>query len=87
MTNIYTYCLFDGEDTFYGVYSSLKAIYRDALQLSNRGSKVVQMKTADGWGSASLTDLRNTLKGEIDTIIEFRSGKHVAKILKTKLKE
>jgi hypothetical protein len=79
--------LFDGEDTFYGVYSSLKSIYRDAMQLSNKGSKSVQMKTIDGWTGASLTGLRNTLKGQIDVIVEFRSGKHVAKILKTKLKE
>lgn len=87
MTNIYTYCLFDGEDTFYGVYSSLKAIYRDAMQLSNRGSKPVQMRTVEGWSAATLTDLRNTLKGQVDIIIEFRSGKHAAKILKTRLKE
>ena len=48
MTNIYTYCLFDHEDNFEGVYSSLKAAYRDALKLANEGYKEVRMLTGDG---------------------------------------
>jgi len=75
------------EDTFFGVYSSLKSIYRDALHLTNKGSGHVHMSTSTGWEEASLTDLRNLFKGKFDTIIIFRSGRHTAKILKTKLKE
>jgi hypothetical protein len=87
MTKIYTYCLFDGDDTFYGVYSSLKSIYRDALSLSNKGTQAVRVQTSAGWERVTLTDLRNLLKGQVDTIVTLRSGTHIAKILKTKLKE
>ena len=69
MTNIYTYCLFDHEDNFEGVYSSLKAAYRDALKLANEGYKEVRMLTGDGWQPPSLKDLRNILKGNIDIIV------------------
>ena len=87
MTNIYTYCLFDGEDNFLGVYSSLKSIYRDAIVISNRGNMEVLMQTPDGWIEPSLKDLRNTLKGIVDVAIVFRSDASGAKIIKTKLKE
>lgn len=87
MTNIYTYCLFDNNDNFEGVYSSLKAVYRDALKLSNNGHRDVYMLTADGWRAPSLKDLRNTLKGSVDVVVKFRSGTSGSKILKTKLRE
>ena len=87
MSNIYTYCLFDHDDNFEGVYSSLKAVYRDALKLSNQGHKEVLMQTEDGWRTPSLKDLRNTLKGNVDVIVLFNSGRIGAKVLKTKLKE
>jgi len=87
VTKIYTYCLFDGEDTFFGVYSSLKSVYRDALHLTNKGPGNVHMLSPAGWEETSLTNLRNLFKGKFDTIIVFRSGQHTAKILKTKLKE
>jgi hypothetical protein len=87
MTNIYTYCLFDNNDNFEGVYSSLKAVYRDALKLSNNGHRDVFMLTADGWVAPSLKDLRNTLKGSVDVIVKFRSGTSGSKVLKTKLRE
>lgn len=87
MTKIYTYCLFDHNDNFEGVYSSLKAVYRDALRLSNKGVSDVRMLTPTGWEMPSLTKLRNLLKGQFDVIVIFRSGTNGAKILKTKLKE
>tara|TARA_R110002020_G_scaffold243480_4_gene456991 strand:+ start:270 stop:533 length:264 start_codon:yes stop_codon:yes gene_type:complete len=87
MTNIYTYCLFDHEDNFEGVYSSLKAVYRDALKLANEGYKEVKMLTGDGWQPPSLKDLRNTLKGSVDVVVLFRSDQAGSKILKTKLRE
>ena len=87
MTNIYTYCLFDSDDNFLGVYSSLKSVYRDALMLSNRGNLGVMMQSPDGWVDPSLKDLRNTLKGLVDIAVVFRSDDGGAKIIKTKLKE
>tara|TARA_B100000131_G_scaffold311223_1_gene343827 strand:- start:4287 stop:4550 length:264 start_codon:yes stop_codon:yes gene_type:complete len=87
MTNIYTYCLFDKDDNFLAVYSSLKSAYRDALSISNRGNFGVRMLTPDGWSEPSLKDLRNTLKGVVDIAILFKSDQAGAKIIKTKLKE
>ena len=87
MTNIYTYCLFDHDDNFEGVYSSLKAVYRDALKLSNEGQKEVLMLSSEGWGPPSLKELRNILKGSVDVVILFRSDRAGSKILKTKLRE
>ena len=86
MTNIYTYCLFDHNDNFEGVYS-LKAVYRDALKLSNSSHTSVLMLTEAGWQPPSLKDLRNTLKGNVDVIVKFRSTTVGSKILKTKLRE
>ncbi len=87
MTNIYTYCLFDNDDNFLGVYSSLKSVYRDAIMLSNRGKINVMMQTPAGWVDPSLKVLRNTLKGLVDIAIVFKSDSSGAKIIKTKLKE
>ena len=87
MTNIYTYCLFDHDDNFEGVYSSLKSVYRDALKLSNQGQRSVLMQTEHGWMTPSLKDLRNMLKGNVDVIVLFTSGRVGSKILKTKLRE
>jgi hypothetical protein len=87
MTNIYTYCLFDRNDVFYGVYSSIKAVYRDAIKISNKDQTKVYMKTEDGWIDPSLKMLRNMLKGKCDVMVLFQAGSSGAKILKTKLKE
>lgn len=87
MTKIYTYCLFDGDDTFHGVYSSLSAAYRDALKIANRGQSSVKIKTEDGWSDPSLTTLRNVLYGKCDVVVLLQGGRHRAKILKTRLKE
>jgi|MDSV01.1.fsa_nt_gb hypothetical protein len=87
MTNIYTYCLFDHEDNFQGVYSSLKSAYRDALVISNRGYADIMMQTPHGWTEPSLKELRNTLKGVVDIAIVFKGDRAGAKVIKTKLKE
>jgi len=87
MTKIYTYCLFDYDGNFEGVYSSLKNAYRDALKLSNTGYGDVCMMTTDGWIAPSLKELRNVVKGKFDIVILFKSSSGGAKILKTKLRE
>ena len=87
MTKIYTYCLFDKDDTFQGVYSSLSSAYRDALKIANKGASSVMIKTDDGRQKPSLTTLRNVLYGKCDVVVILQGGIHRAKILKTKLKE
>ena len=87
MTKIYTYCLFDTDDTFRGVYSSLSASYRDAIKLANRGQSKVMLQTEDGWVDPDLTKLRNVLYSKCDVVVLLQGGRHRAKILKTKLKE
>lgn len=87
MTNIYAYCLFDRDDNFHGVYSSLKAIHRDALKLCNKGATEVFLKTETGYVKPSLAILRKIFKGEIDTKVHYVSGAAEIKILKTTLRE
>lgn len=87
MTKIYIYCLFDRWDIFYGVYSSLKAVHRDALKVANVGTTGVFMETEHGPQKPSLTLLRNTLKGQHDVWVKYGGGTNTAKILKTRLKE
>lgn len=87
MTKIYTYCLFDEEDTFFGVYSSLQAIHRDAVKLCNKGRYPVLMEYKGERHPVQLATLRNILKGKFDVQVVYRSGRHAAKIIKTKLKE
>ena len=89
MTKIYVYCLFDRQDTFYGAYSSLKAVHRDALKIANRGNSEVIMFApfVDKTENATLTGLRNIFKGVCDVRVYYRCGAYAAKILKMKLKE
>ena len=87
MTKIYTYCLFDTDDTFHGVYSSLSAADREAIKLANRGQSKVMLQTEDGWVDPDLTKLRNVLYSKCDVVVLLQGGRHRAKILKTKLKE
>ena len=87
MTKIYTYCLFDQDNTFYGVYSSLKAIHRDAIKICNKGASSVLMERGGEYEKPSLTSLRSQFKGEVDIVVHYRAGAYVAKILKTKLRE
>ncbi len=87
MTKIYTYCLFDENDTFFGVYSSLQAIHRDAVKMCNRGRSTVMMEYQGERHAAQLITLRNILKGQCDVQVRYVAGRHGAKIIKTKLKE
>ena len=87
MTKIYIYCLFDTFDNFLGVYSSLKAVHRDALQLSNRGHSNVLMMTDNEVIKPTLTNLRNRFKGRCDCEVKYRTTNTSIKIYKTKLKE
>jgi len=87
MTKIYTYCLFDTDDTFHGVYSSLAAAYRDAVKIANRGQSRVMLQTENGWVDPDLTTLRNVLYSKCDVVVILQGGRHRAKILKTRLKE
>lgn len=87
MTKIYTYCLFDHSDVFYGVYSSLKAVHRDAIKICNQGHSGVLMEYKGVYETPSLTKLRNIFKGECDVVVRYVSDAVGAKILKTKLRE
>ena len=87
MTKIYIYCLFENDDVFRGVYSSLKAVHRDALKVCNQGNRTVQMFYDDNFEKPSLTKLRNILKGECHVSVLYTGGDIRAKIIKTKLKE
>ena len=87
MTKIYIYCLFDTMDTFIGVYSSIRAVHRDALKLSNRGHSSVYMVYEDSVGAPSLTSLRNVFKGKCDIDVRYRTNSTSIRIYKTKLKE
>ena len=87
MTNIYAYCLFDRDDNFHGVYSSLKAIHRDALKLCNKGDSEVFMKIEAEYIKPSLNHLRKIFKGQINTKVIYISDNAQIKILKTTLRE
>jgi len=87
MTKIYIYCLFDTTGEFVGVYSSLKAVHRDALKLSNRGYSNVYMVADNNTIKPSLTGLRNFFKGKCDTEVKYRTDCTLVRIYKTKLKE
>tara|TARA_Y100000310_G_scaffold214219_1_gene215181 strand:- start:161 stop:430 length:270 start_codon:yes stop_codon:yes gene_type:complete len=89
MTKIYIYCLFDRQDTFHGVYSSLKAVHRDALKIANKGRSEVLLEApfVGKTNKASLTNLRNVFKGKCDVQVYYKCGMHIAKIIKMKLKE
>jgi len=87
VTKIYIYCLFDHQDVFYGVYSSLKAVHRDALKICNKGSSQVLVDYNGDYVVPTLKGLRNLLKGECEIVIKYFSDSDGVKILKTKLKE
>jgi hypothetical protein len=87
VTKIYIYCLFDTMDNFLGVYSSLKAVHRDALRLSNRGRTDVYMVYGEKKLPPSLTALRNIFKGACDIDVKYRTNSTSIKVYKTKLKE
>ena len=76
MTNIYIYCLFDStkRESFKGVYSSIKAVHRDALKLANRGQTQVMMYHEGKVIEPTVSNLRNT-------------NRSIVTIYKTRLKE
>ena len=87
MTKIYIYCLFGSFDEFLGVYSSIKAVHRDALKICNRGGSQIYMEHDGKYIAPSLSTLRNLFKGRCDLEIKYYSQGAVARIYKTKLKE
>jgi hypothetical protein len=89
MTNIYIYCLFDSTKTesFKGVYSSIKAVHRDALKLANRGQTQVIMYSDGETTDPTVSNLRNTFKGKCELHVDYRTNRSVITIYKTKLKE
>jgi len=89
VTNIYIYCLFDTTraELFKGVYSSIKAVHRDALKLANRGQTQVIMFYEGKKTEPTVSNLRNTFKGKCDLHVDYRTNRSVVTIYKTKLKE
>jgi hypothetical protein len=87
MTNINIYCLFDEEDSLHGVYSSIKAVHRDALKICNQGISGVFVRSDAGMEKASIGFLRNLLKGEMDKKVKYVSDYGEVTILKTGLRE
>jgi hypothetical protein len=87
MTKIYIYCLFDRFDNFLGVYSSLKAVHRDAMKVCNNGYSSVRIVAGAHAQECSLSALRNIFKGKCDHEIKYQSDTQIVKVFKTKLKE
>ena len=87
MTDINIYCLFEADGALHGVYSSIKAVHRDALRLCNKGVSGVYVKHSGAVQKPTLTLLRNIFKGEMDVKVKYLSGETQATILKTGLKE
>ena len=87
MTKIYIYCLFGKFDQFLGVYSSIKAVHRDALKVCNQGGSQIYMYHEGKYVAPSLVKLRNIFKGQCDMEIKYYAKGALAKIYKTKLKE
>lgn len=89
MTKIYIYCLFDTStgEQFKGVYSSIKAVHRDALKLANRGDSKVYMFHEGDQINPTLVGLRNTFKGKNNTSVTYRTNRSIITVFKTKLKE
>jgi len=87
VTKINIYCLFDTKNELYGVYSSIKAAHRDAVQLCNKGVSGVYVRDGGTLIKPTLTHLRNIFKGEVDVKVVYISDVATATILKTGLKE
>jgi len=87
VTKIYIYCLFDKDDSFRGVYSSLSAAHRDALKVCNQGSSRVYVEIDGEPVAPTLKLLKSTFKGETDIKVKYFSNFATAHIIKTKLKE
>jgi len=87
MTKLNIYCLFDRTGSLYAVYSSIKAVHRDALKLCNSGIFPVYVNYESEKKSPNPTLLRNIFKGETDVKIDYFSDNGKITILKTSLRE
>ena len=87
MTKLYIYCLFERDDIFHGVYSSLKSAHRDALKMANKGPTGVHIKHNGDYLAPTLPILKKIFNGEVDIIVQYISSAARATIIKTKLKE
>tara|TARA_B100000131_G_scaffold298768_1_gene318550 strand:- start:379 stop:642 length:264 start_codon:yes stop_codon:yes gene_type:complete len=87
VTKLYIYCLFEKDDNFYGVYSSLKAAHRDALKLCNKGNSEVYIITESGPSKPTFGAVRGLFQGECDVKVKYTSNVATAVIIKTKLRE
>ncbi len=87
MTKIYIYCLFDTFDNFLGVYSSLKAIHRDALRIAGQGPGDVFLVYDGKAQRPTLTTVRNLFKGKQDIEVRYRAKASSVRVYKTRLKE
>jgi len=87
LTKLYIYCLFEQDDIFHGVYSSLKSAHRDALKMANKGPTGVYIKYSGEYLAPTLPILKKIFNGEIDIKVEYISSAARATIIKTKLKE
>ena len=87
MTKLNIYCLFDKEQALHGVYSSIKAVHRDALKLCNNGFSGVFVKYNGEVTKPTITLLRNIFKGETDVKVNYVSDNSRITILKTNIKE
>ncbi len=87
MTKIYIYCVFENNDTLYGVYSSIKSAHRDAIKLCNKSTGSVYINYQGKSMRPELTLLRNIFKGEVDLKVAYFSGSSKVTVLKTKLRE
>jgi hypothetical protein len=87
VTKIYIYCLFDKDDSFRGVYSSLSAAHRDALKICNQGTSQVYVEIGGSKAVPTLRLLKSIFKGETDIKIKYFSNLATSHIIKTKLKE
>jgi hypothetical protein len=79
--------LFEQDDIFHGVYSSLKSAHRAALKIANKGPAAVYIKYEGEYMAPTLPILKKIFNGEVDIKIEYASSASRATIIKTKLKE
>jgi len=87
LTKLYIYCLFEQDDIFHGVYSSLKSAHRDALKMANQGPTGVHIKHNGEYLAPTLPILKKIFNGEVDIKVQYISSASRATIIKTKLKE
>ena len=87
MTKINIYCLFERDDNFYGVYSSLKAAHIDAVKLCNKTNSRVFLQIGGEYVEANMQNLRSVFNGEMDVKVRYTAGEYTARLVKTKLRE